>query len=98
PSRSSLFPYTTLFRSYSPRKQYLPMSVGVTAPEVALDVNVLGLPSETSVCGLPATAVPPVSQVPVAMGPQTKKLTVPVGSPPAADRKSTRLNSSHQIT
>ena len=37
----------------------------------------------SSATGLPVTAVPPVSQVPVAIGPQTKKLTVPVGMPPA---------------
>src|SRR5207245_1473656 len=41
-----------------------------------------GLPW-SGVTGLPLTGVPPVSQVPVAIGPQMKKLTVPVGIPPA---------------
>jgi hypothetical protein len=55
-------------------------------------VNVAGSPSETSVFGLPETAVPPLSQVPDAIGPHTKKFTCPVGSPPAAVPVTTALS------
>ena len=65
---------------YSPRKQYVPMLVGVNAPEVALDVL---LAPAVKLTGLPVRAVPPVVHglTPCA---QTKKLTDPVGEPPAA--------------
>ena len=42
----------------------------------------MALPA-ASVTGLPLSAAPSLEQVPVAIGPQTKKLTVPVGVPPA---------------
>ncbi|TMK26045.1 MAG: hypothetical protein E6G64_15305 [Actinobacteria bacterium] len=68
------------------------MAVGVTAPEVAVALGGgPGVPA-SSATGLPVTAVPPVSQVPVAICPQMKKLTVPVGMPPTADPVTTALS------
>src|SRR5438128_533939 len=55
------------------------MAVGVTAPEVAVALGGgPGVPA-SSATGLPVTAVPPVSQVPVAIGPHRKNVTVPLG-------------------
>jgi hypothetical protein len=59
----------------------VPGAVGVNAAEVAVDV--LFAPG-VRVTGPEPTAVPPLVQ-PVALvsGPHTKKLTLPVGAPPA---------------
>src|SRR5258708_37946574 len=93
PPRSPLFPYTTLFRSVAPGSV-----VGFTVGLVAGAVGVAGAP----VVGV---ASPPVVGVVVAPGlvvPPGSLFPPPVVFPPAlndpgGDRKSTRLNSSHQI-
>src|SRR5258708_21539708 len=58
PPRSTLFPYTTLFRSYRKHLTGVYLALGLTAPE---------------------------------------ELAKPIKRMPERDRKSTRLNSSHQI-
>src|SRR5258708_30995017 len=69
PPRSTLFPYTTLFRSHPVQLLELQELVGGDAAEILV------------------AAVEPRDPV----GP------APAASPPTRDRKSTRLNSSHQI-
>src|SRR5690242_20854863 len=71
PPRSTLFPYTTLFRSQE-------------------GVGVVGLPgAERAAADTPAPGGSPVSRC---RGSRQRPPVEPVG---AADRKSTRLNSSH---
>src|SRR6476660_9380415 len=57
------------------------MRLDPTPPDVAVDVCGVVVAVLVSWTGLPVTAVPPVEQVPLAIGPQMKKLTVPVGKP-----------------
>src|SRR5258708_28477079 len=73
PPRSTLFPYTTLFRSRDVREQ----GVGQTA---RLLRHLLGPTVKAWLNPLPLTNWMPSRY-----------------SPPSKDRKSTRLNSSHQI-
>src|SRR2546426_4459446 len=68
PPRSTLFPYTTLFRS---------PAADVLARLVALGVRIVGFRTEAN------------------SGPTT--VIVHRGDPQVADRKSTRLNSSHLV-
>src|SRR5258708_14072914 len=77
PPRSTLFPYTTLFRSSLAAKRYQsPEKVNAFNEALLERVRPLRAPST------PATRREyPAARVPA----------------PAADRKSTRLNSSHQI-
>src|SRR3989442_6360545 len=79
PPRSTLFPYTTLFRS--PR-----LLLGGEHPPgpVALQVD------QQQIEGLPATALQHGLDVLAQLGEPSK-----LGGGGAADRKSTRLNSSH---
>src|SRR5207249_11959940 len=72
PPTSTLFPYTTLFRSIV----------------------------RTTATATPATSGPPPNVVAWSPGFKAAAMpsvrsTAPIGSPPARDRKSTRLNSSH---
>src|SRR5258708_31891519 len=74
PPRSTLFPYTTLFRSYTHVPNQVPLDEGVTA-----SVDIPG-------------ASPRVRALKDAW--MKKKAQIFAGK---LDRKSTRLNSSHQI-
>jgi hypothetical protein len=67
---------------YSARKQYVPAAEVVKTDEVAVAV----FPGPGASVTAPPTAEPPLAQLGggvVARGPQTKKVTVPVGLPPA---------------
>src|SRR5947208_10443052 len=83
PPRPTVFPYTTLFRSYDP-----------TAAAALEMMRAMGQPTPNPRMGpvprAPYTAPMPPGWVggPAAVGP---------GEALASDRKSTRLNSSHQI-
>src|SRR5947208_11994067 len=80
PPRSTLFPYTTLFRSGSPRGRCV-SSGGVTMAERSEDVSVTHEAEEVRV-----------------ERPKRAKLTEEETlRRMESDRKSTRLNSSHQI-
>src|SRR5258708_27092368 len=73
PPRSTLFPYTTLFRSYRiPKRNPRPLHAGKKIPKLRNPQIVV--PGRTD-------------QKPVALAPALRRV----------DRKSTRLNSSHQI-
>src|SRR5258708_18466384 len=74
PPRSTLFPYTTLFRS---------VEIGLRPSKVVADrFVVLGIPDAAVVDGGPRAGANPAPNA----GPGCR-----------SDRKSTRLNSSHQI-
>src|SRR5258708_16933378 len=77
PPRSTLFPYTTLFRSFTRHPRTLPRLTG-SAPRSALH------------------AEPPENEFAFPKNPHEVRSAArfPLG---AGDRKSTRLNSSHQI-
>src|SRR5699024_12380646 len=75
PLRSTLFPYTTLFRSMQKTQQPLPKSIRRTAILLTLGISLHNFPE-----GI-ATFVTASSNLELGMG--------------IADRKSTRLNSSH---
>src|SRR5690606_41820115 len=86
PSRSTLFPYTTLFRSVHPPRAYplsapITMSLRFTGPA---KTGTLGGAHCGRNSGLPHVLPPPTSSRPT---------TRTVGKD--RDRKSTRLNSSH---
>src|SRR2546426_4944470 len=82
PPRSTLFPYTTLFRSAGRQKQGV---VGAAGEE-------LHLPLRLTIVGLEAEGKSPVSlrQAGLHFGTGQARLA-------EADRKSTRLNSSHLV-
>src|SRR3712207_8998370 len=77
PPISTLFPYTTLFRSHPVRHGYAAFVGGAGGGGVPT-------PDLTALCAALAPATMPV-------GPAA----APRSQPSAADRKSTRLNSSH---
>src|SRR5207302_4084002 len=80
PPGSTLFPYTTLFRSLSLRKQPVSLRSSVTK----------AMPRDLAVCGESSfTSHPSIQTRPELDSPQTAR------SRGMADRKSTRLNSSH---
>src|SRR3712207_8175084 len=74
PPRSTLFPYTTLFRSYEVLAPCTPLS----APRSAA---LLGTRADHGLAHLPAAPTATIPAIPAFAG--------------TADRKSTRLNSSH---
>src|SRR5688500_19181715 len=89
PSISPLFPYTTLFRSIDSEPEEEVLS--------PVDENALHAPPEP-----PPAPIPPAAAVPAA--PPVQPETAPGlpralwgGLAAAADRKSTRLNSSHLV-
>src|SRR3712207_8893965 len=84
PPRSTLFPYTTLFRSYFPDKDTLVRAVSAQiltelAEEVAHHESFAGIARAYWDYGLRCP----------------NRYAVVASRAPAADRKSTRLNSSH---
>src|SRR5256885_10419407 len=80
PPRSTLFPYTTLFRSMRARD-----------PLLSHDLPVLEVARE-----LPATPLPGPGNAPAQVEPAADRAAVAADGD-AADRKSTRLNSSHLV-
>src|SRR3712207_8577512 len=81
PPRSTLFPYTTLFRSRGNR---------------AIPRSGCGLRLELPGFAIPAPAHPDDSGSPVdVVSTQRSQLTAPQSGVHGGDRKSTRLNSSH---
>src|SRR5258708_16566674 len=80
PPRSTLFPYTTLFRSHSRVPVYRE-----TLDDVVGMLHIKDLLSYA------------VDGRPVAVGKVVRKVLFVAPSMPILDRKSTRLNSSHQI-
>src|SRR3712207_6970512 len=76
PPRSTLFPYTTLFRSVTVANDNAPGQVVLSGPRAAL----VRASEEAEARGLRATPLPVAGAF---------------HSPAMADRKSTRLNSSH---
>src|SRR5258708_17648383 len=78
PPRSTLFPYTTLFRSCC-----------ANVPVLARWIEAAGIPTVV-VTMMPATAEE-------RRAPRIVGVEFPFGHPFGIDRKSTRLNSSHQI-
>src|SRR5258708_23567755 len=83
PPRSTLFPYTTLFRSLSPSQTSFVLCVSGDTGKAA--VTVTSKPQHTR----PDPFCRPRNHCP--------KNRVKPNLPPLLDRKSTRLNSSHQI-
>src|SRR5258708_11534084 len=86
PPRSTLFPYTTLFRSQKYQRQKEPCG---RSHKIARELNI-NLPIRGSRCGY--TPGPPTTVAKIA----TTEEAINTGLYPQ-DRKSTRLNSSHQI-
>src|SRR2546426_6470422 len=84
PPRSTLFPYTTLFRSVVARGGGLSAREDKRADQDAVNGQPHGVPSAGSRC---AEKLPP--------GHSAQRL--PAEGTPWGDRKSTRLNSSHLV-
>src|SRR5947208_12297945 len=89
PPRSTLFPYTTLFRSYD----------GMTLLKVKLTptggpVNLTAIRLTTTMPGSRATYVQAIKDQPIFWSTWAIRVPQAAGE---LDRKSTRLNSSHQI-
>src|SRR3712207_7660084 len=82
PPRSTLFPYTTLFRSDDPDEVYDGVYIYDDNPTAS------ATPSATVTSGVSASPRADARALPSSGG-------VPVLSVAAGDRKSTRLNSSH---
>src|SRR3712207_7439052 len=80
PPRSTLFPYTTLFRSLESGKIVLPTDV-VVADDFSAEANTRAVPAEEIPDGWKGLDI----------GPESVKAFAQV----LTDRKSTRLNSSH---
>src|SRR5207248_8550675 len=86
-----LFPYTTLFRSSTE-----PLAQGMTISRRTLLTAGLGagVVSVLAACSSPAPAAP--TQASAAATPAAAAKPAATAAPAAADRKSTRLNSSHR--
>src|SRR3712207_8178660 len=84
PPRSTLFPYTTLFRSLVPRRGRVDVVELVEVDPVGLHPAQRGLARADQVAGGEERVVRPVAHGAVHLGGQHRP-----------DRKSTRLNSSH---
>src|SRR5688572_32064593 len=84
PPTSPLFPYTTLFRSYSTLQQRLADELGTDPGPALVAVHRGILRGDLAAPAASAAARPAVGQ-----------LTGPVPAQLPSDRKSTRLNSSH---
>ena len=65
---------------YSARQQYVPAAAAVTPTWKAVEVAVPPFADVVTATGLP-TCVPPLEQAPLAEGPQTKNVTVPLAGP-----------------
>src|SRR5258708_28998408 len=87
PPRSTLFPYTTLFRSLH--------LLGGTGLLALLCVPAVGLSRAASQQG--AAVISPALRAGLWLGLALLVLQVALGGWVSTDRKSTRLNSSHQI-
>src|SRR3712207_8469201 len=103
PPRSTLFPYTTLFRSAVPRltghlgrpvRPRTPIGRGSGFKTRAVCVRVApGAPTAPGRCGPPARAGPRADAIRLGRGQYGDRATGHMT--PEEDRKSTRLNSSH---
>src|SRR5258708_33472691 len=93
PPRSTLFPYTTLFRSHGPDRGGRDRAERVFEGESALGAHA---PVPWVVCQLQRTTIERFFTFA-----DTTLVMLPPEGPPSSlsfeDRKSTRLNSSHQI-
>src|SRR2546430_17042087 len=91
PPRSTLFPYTTLFRSYLPAVEMVFIARGAHGKAMARrgSVRLIG---RWGVQNVRATVTDNVARI---AGSDIVLLTVKSQDTAAADRKSTRLNSSH---
>src|SRR3712207_7532197 len=83
PPRSTLFPYTTLFRSFNVQVEATTLTDPSRLPELCKDVEVLLNSGPAGVQMVPKSAW---------TGARNLKIAVDLN---AVDRKSTRLNSSH---
>src|SRR5256885_8179210 len=90
PPRSTLFPYTTLFRS---GREPSPGEMPPLAPRPET-VRPNAMPMTGALPTDPATQPSPVYQAAAEAQPLAEQ---PTGAPADADRKSTRLNSSHLV-
>src|SRR5258706_12662740 len=91
PPRSTLFPYTTLFRSVRPAPAVVPAAAPVLERQAEPIVSVSRrIPAVTHTRREPAPVAATAAVAPAAPAPvrATEK-------PPACDRKSARLDSSH---
>src|SRR5256885_16729489 len=93
PPRSTLFPYTTLFRSRGDRD--LSPFAARRGPELRHDRVAV----HQRDAARPAVGVPETEDRPAGVGPRPAAFVDRLARPPPAglDRKSTRLNSSHLV-
>src|SRR5207244_8209474 len=96
PPRSSLFPYTTLFRSATVSIVVMPQATG----QLNNSATVSATESDPDTSNNSSAITTPVisqSNGPSMTDPNLTVQTVVTGLSQPTDRKSTRLNSSHQI-